>query len=273
VIVARTLPELRAALAGTARPLGLVPTMGALHAGHLALVAAAAAAGARSTVASVFVNPLQFGNAADLDRYPRTEEGDLAALEAAKCDVAWLPSVEAMYPAGACTTIAVGGPAEGFEGAERPGHFRGVATVVSKLFHQTGADFAMFGEKDWQQVQVVRRMAADLDWPIEVIAVPTVREADGLAMSSRNRFLSAAERAAAPELYRVLQVVAEGVRAGRPGATEDGIARLAVGGFVPDYLALVEGDTMRPLTEAGPGARLVAAARLGKVRLLDNLAV
>ncbi len=273
MIVARTVPELRAALAGAVRPLGLVPTMGALHAGHLALVAAARAAGARSLVASVFVNPLQFETATDLERYPRTEESDLAALQGAGCEIAWLPSVGVMYPAGACSTIAVEGPATGFEGAARPGHFGGVATVVGKLFHQTGAELAVFGEKDWQQVQVVRRMVADLDWPIEVIVTPTVREADGLAMSSRNRFLTAAERSAAPSLFRVLQGVAAGVRAGRPGAAEDGIAALAVAGFVPDYLALVEGETMRPLAGFSPGARLVAAVRLGKVRLLDTIAV
>ena len=273
MIVARTLPALRDALAGVARPLALVPTMGALHAGHLALIEAGRAAGGRSTVASVFVNPLQFGSAADLERYPRTEAADLAALEGAGCDVAWLPSVAAMYPPGACTAIEVGGPSEGFEGAARPGHFRGVATVVAKLFHQTGAELAMFGEKDWQQVQVVRQMIADLDFPIRLVPVPTVREADGLALSSRNRFLSADERAVAPTLYCVLREVADGLRRGRTGAIEDGIAALAMRGFVPDYLAMVAGATMRPVAAAEPGARLVATARLGTVRLLDNVAV
>lgn len=273
VIVARSLPALHEARAGLPGPVGLVATMGALHAGHLALVDAARAAGAGSVVASVFVNPLQFAASDDLSRYPRTEAADLAALEAAGCAVAWVPPVEAMYPPGTCTTIEVGGPAEGFEGAARPGHFRGVATVVAKLFLQTQAALAVFGEKDWQQVQVVRQMVADLDLPVRVVPVPTVREADGLALSSRNRFLTEAERHLAPELYRVLAQVAAGLRAGTPGAVEEGIAALAVAGFVPDYLALVDGPTMRPLQHVAEGARLVVAARLGAVRLLDNLAV
>lgn len=278
MIVARTRAVLRDALADRPRPLALVPTMGALHAGHLALIDAGLAAGGRSTVASIFVNPLQFADAKDLDRYPRTEEADLAALEAAGCDVAWLPTAAVMYPAGACTTVEVGseergGPAEGFEGAARPGHFRGVTTVVAKLFHQTGADLALFGEKDWQQLQVVRRMTMDLDWPIRILPVPTVREPDGLALSSRNRFLSDAERTVAPALHRVLVEVADGLRRGRPGAIEDGISALAVTGFVPEYLALVDGPTLAPIAAAISGARLIACARLGPVRLLDNLPI
>ena len=273
MIVARTLTALREALADLPRPLALVPTMGALHDGHLALIEAGRAAGGRSTVASIFVNPLQFTNPKDLERYPRTEQDDLAALDAAGCDVAWLPTVAAMYGAGACTTVEVGGPAEGLEGAARPGHFRGVATVVGKLFHQTAADLALFGEKDWQQVQVVRQMIEDLDWPIRLVPVPTVREPDGLALSSRNRFLSPAERTTAPTLYRVLLEVADGLRRGRPGAVEDGISALAVQGFVPEYVAPVDGATMRPIPEVAAGVRLVAAARLGAVRLLDNVPV
>jgi pantoate--beta-alanine ligase len=244
--------------------------MGALHAGHLALLDAARVAGARSVVTSVFVNPLQFADPDDLVRYPRTEEGDLAALERAGCDVAWLPAVEAMYPPGACSVIDVGGPSEGFEGAARPGHFRGVATVVGKLFHQTGADLAVFGEKDWQQVQVVRRMVADLDWPITIVAVPTVREQDGLALSSRNRFLSPADRALAPMFYRVLLDVADGLRRGRPGALPDGAAALRAAGLEPEYLAVINGSSMR--ADDG-GDRLVGVVRLGSVRLLDNVAV
>ncbi len=252
--------------------------MGALHAGHLALIDAGRAAGGRSTVASIFVNPLQFADPKDLNRYPRTEHTDLAALDAAGCDVAWLPTPALMYPAGACTTVEVGGderggPAEGFEAAARPGHFRGVATVVAKLFHQTGADLAAFGEKDWQQLQVVRQMTIDLDWPIRILPVPTVRETDGLALSSRNRFLSEADRAVAPALHRVLAEVADGLRRSRPGAIEDGISALAVKGFVPEYLALVDGPTLHPIVAAAPGARLIACARLGAVRLLDNLPV
>ena len=273
MIVARTLAALRDGLEGLPRPLALVPTMGALHAGHLALVDAARAAGAQSIVASVFINPLQFTNQQDLVGYPRTEETDLAALEQAGCDVAWLPTVAVMYPAGAATTIEVAGPAAGFEGTARPGHFRGVATVVGKLFHQTRADLALFGEKDWQQVQVVRQMITDLDWPIRLVAVPTVREADGLALSSRNRFLSAADRGAAPTLYRVLLEVADGLRRGRPGAIADGEAALRAAGLEPEYLALVEGQTMRPVEEVAAEVRLVAVARLGAIRLLDNVGV
>lgn len=270
MIVARTLEGLREALAELEGPVALAATMGALHAGHVALVAAGRAQAA-SVVASIFVNPLQFADPADLVRYPRTEEGDLTALEAAGCDVAWLPSVEVMYPGGGRTAIEVGGPAEGFEGVARPGHFRGVATVVGKLFHQVGPEVTLFGEKDWQQLQVVRRMVQDLDWPVRVVGVATVREADGLAMSSRNRFLTAGERAVAPGLYRVLRDVAAGLRAGEAGAIGKGEAALQAQGFGVEYLALVGEGTMTPV-EGGVG-RLVAAARLGSVRLLDNVAV
>lgn len=270
MIVARTVPELRAALAALPRPLALVPTMGALHAGHLALLREGRARAA-STAASIFVNPLQFAANEDLARYPRDEAGDLAALEAGRCDVAWLPSVEAMYPGGACTAIEVGGPSEGFEGAARPGHFRGVATVVGKLLHQAGPDFVMFGEKDWQQVQVVRRMVADLDWPVEVVAIPTVRDADGLALSSRNRFLTPAERAVAGTVPRVLREVAAGLAAGRMDALARGKAALEAAGMAVDYLALVDAATLKA-PGAGP-RRLLCAVRLGAVRLLDNIAV
>ena len=273
MIVARTVPELRAALLPLPRPLALVPTMGALHAGHLALLAAGRPRAA-SPAASIFVNPLQFAATEDPGRYPRDEAGDLAMLEAGGCDVAWLPSVDTMYPAGACTAIEVGGPSEGFEGAARPGHFRGVATVVGKLLHQAGPDLVMFGEKDWQQVQVVRRMVEDLDWPVEVVAVPTVREPDGLAMSSRNRFLTPAERARAAGVFRVLSSTAAAMPHDEAGAER----RLAAGrdglrdaGLDVEYLAVVDARTMGP-----PGAglrRLVAAVRLGTVRLLDNVAV
>ena len=270
MIVARTLPELRAAMGVLARPVALAPTMGALHAGHLALLAAGRAEAA-SVVASIFVNPLQFSASEDLGRYPRDEAGDLAALQAGGCDVVWMPPVEVMYPPGACTAVEVGGPSAGFEGAARPGHFRGVATVVAKLLHQVGPEVVLFGEKDWQQVQVVRRMVADLDWPVRVMGVATVREADGLAMSSRNRFLTAAERAVAGELHRVLLDVAAGVRAGSGLAVENGSAALRAAGMAPEYLAVVDAET---LGAVGVGERrLVAAVRLGSVRLLDNLKV
>lgn len=268
--IARDLPTLRAETARLGR-LALVPTMGALHEGHLSLIAAARRE-APAVAASIFVNPLQFGPQEDLARYPRDEAGDLAALERAGCDLVWLPSVEVMYPPGHATTIEVRGPSEGWEGDARPGHFRGVATVCAKLFLQTGAAVAMFGEKDWQQLQVVRRMVADLDIPVRIVACPTVREADGLALSSRNRFLSAEERARAPALYAALREAAAAMAAGTPPAAATAAARAALTrqGFAVDYLALVEPETLRP-AEALPG-RLIAAARLGSVRLLDNIA-
>jgi len=270
LIVARDVPELRRALAALPRPLAMVPTMGALHAGHMALLTAGQRQAA-STVASIFVNPLQFSANDDFDRYPRDDAGDLAQLDAAGCDVVWLPSVETMYALGRATAVEVGGPSEGFEGAIRPGHFRGMATVVAKLLHQAEPDLVLFGEKDWQQLQVVRRMVADLDWPVQVVAVPTLREADGLAMSSRNRYLTPEQRAVAPGLFRVLSAAA--AAGANPAALELGQAALRAQGMQPDYLALVEAETMQPVAVPDGPARLVAAARLGTVRLLDNVAV
>jgi pantoate--beta-alanine ligase len=254
--------------------IGLVPTMGALHQGHLALVAAARAA-SDVVVTSIFVNPLQFGPNEDLDRYPRDEAGDLAKLDAAGCDLVWMPPVEVMYPPGGATRIEVAGPSEGFEGRARPGHFRGVATVCAKLFHQACADVAVFGEKDWQQLQVIRRMVRDLDMSVRIQGHPTVREEDGLACSSRNQRLSPRERVLAPALPRIMRNVLASLQAGAPvTATLDGaLAELREAGLVPDYLALVEGETLRLWPEGRAGmARLVAAARLGEVRLLDNMA-
>ncbi|MCO6418170.1 pantoate--beta-alanine ligase [Siccirubricoccus sp. KC 17139] len=268
--ILRDLDALRAARAARG-PLALVPTMGALHEGHLSLVAAAQATGL-PVITSIFVNPLQFGPNEDLSRYPRDEAGDLAKLDAAGCDLVWLPSVAAMYPEGRATSIEVAGPAEGWEGAARPGHFRGVATVCAKLFLQTGAAVAVFGEKDWQQYQVIRRMVADLDLPLRILGGETVREADGLAMSSRNRFLGPQERALAPRLHQAMQAAAAAMAAGTAPAAALAEARagLAALGFGVDYLALVEPETLRETT-ARPG-RLIAAARLGSVRLLDNIA-
>jgi pantoate--beta-alanine ligase len=250
--------------------------MGALHQGHLALLDAARAAGAGAVAASIFVNPLQFNASDDLARYPRDEDGDLAKLRDAGCDLVWLPPVEAMYPPGSASVIEVAGPSKGFEGDARPGHFRGVATVCAKLFMQTSADIAAFGEKDWQQLQVVRRMARDLDIPIHIEAVPTMREADGLAMSSRNRFLNVAERATAPLLYQIMQDVARAIVVSGAVAQvlAEGEARLIAAGFAPDYLALVAAETLEPLQQKTTAPmRLLAAARLGSVRLLDNMAV
>jgi pantoate--beta-alanine ligase len=277
MLIARSLPDLRAACVRLRRDAGglaLVPTMGALHEGHRTLVRAGVASGA-ATVASIFVNPLQFGPTEDLSRYPRDEAGDLAALEAEGCALAWLPDVATMYPDGEATTIAVEGPAKGWEGDARPGHFRGVATVCAKLFGQVRPDRAYFGEKDWQQLQVVTRMVADLLLPLEIVGVPTVREADGLAMSSRNRFLSVEERARAPALIGTLRAaalrLAGGELASQPLA--DSGSALETQGFGIDYFALVEGATLMPVEQAVPGARLIAVARLGSVRLLDNIAV
>jgi pantoate--beta-alanine ligase len=279
MLICRDLMSLRAAsaaLRSNGRRLGLVPTMGALHDGHLSLLAAARAEGADAVAASIFVNPLQFNANDDLARYPRDEDGDLAKLRAAGCDLVWLPPVEAMYPPGSASVIEVAGPSKGFEGDARPGHFRGVATVCAKLFLQTSADIAAFGEKDWQQLQVVTRMARDLDIPILIQPVPTMREVDGLAMSSRNRFLSAEERATAPILYQVMQHVARDISAGGavPAILAAGQARLVAAGFAPDYLALVVAETLEPLTQKSAAPmRLLAAAKLGTVRLLDNMAV
>lgn len=279
MLICRDLPSLRAATAAlraAGKRLALVPTMGALHDGHLALVGAGRQA-ADAVATSIFVNPLQFNPNEDLSRYPRDEEGDLAKLRAAGCDLVWMPPVEAMYPPGSATVIEVAGPTAGWEGDARPGHFRGVATVCCKLFLQSESQVAVFGEKDWQQLQVVTRMVMDLDIPIRILPVPTVREADGLAMSSRNRFLAAQDRATAPVLLRVMTRAAEAIARGDavPAALEDGLATLRDHGFASDYLALVEAETLKPLATrrvAGP-MRLVVAARLGAVRLLDNIAV
>ena len=249
--LARTIAALHAgcqALRHRFGALALVPTMGALHDGHRALVREAAADGA-AVVASIFVNPLQFGANEDLSRYPRDEAGDLAALEASGCHLVWLPDLATMYPPGDATTIDVAGPAEQWEGTARPGHFRGVATVCAKLFGQVRPDRAYFGEKDWQQLQVVRRMVADLHLPLEIIGVTTVRDPDGLALSSRNRFLTEADRATAPLLYG--RAAHTGTRAGDRRSSRCRAGRRACqlnnAGFVVDYLALVDGVTMQAL--------------------------
>jgi len=277
MLIARTLPDLRDAckrLRRHADALAFVPTMGALHEGHRTLVRAGVASGA-ATVASIFVNPLQFGANEDLSRYPRDEAGDLAALEAEGCALGWLPDVATMYPPGEATTITVAGPAERWEGEARPGHFRGVATVCAKLFGQVQPDRAYFGEKDWQQLQVVKRMVADLLLPLEIVGVATVREPDGLAMSSRNRFLSDNERAKAPALIETLRATAAQLGAGHDASEPlvHAADRLAGEGFTVEYIALVDGPTLRPIDRNAPEARLIAAAKLGNVRLLDNLGI
>ncbi|MBV9653610.1 MAG: pantoate--beta-alanine ligase [Acetobacteraceae bacterium] len=275
--VARTLPELhearRALLAGHGG-VALVPTMGALHDGHLTLVREAVRTG-HATVASIFVNPTQFGAHEDFGRYPRTEEEDLAGLEAAGCALAWLPDVSVMYPANDATLVEVGGPSRFWENIQRPGHFRGVATVCAKLFSQTRADFAFFGEKDWQQLQVIRRMVQDLHLHVRIVGVPTVRDTDGLALSSRNRFLSGEERERAPLLHGALTRLAARLAAGSAaaGLLDQASAELTGKGLPPDYLALVDGTSLEPIASARSGCRLIAAVRIGSVRLLDNVAV
>jgi pantoate--beta-alanine ligase len=276
VRIVRTLADLRSAVADLRAATGaiaLVPTMGALHDGHRALVRSAVSSGA-ATVTSIFVNPLQFGASEDLTRYPRDEAGDLAMLEACGCAVVWLPDLATMYPAGDATTISVTGPAENWEGAARPGHFRGVATVCAKLFGQVRPDRAYFGEKDWQQLQVVRRMVNDLHLPLSIVGIATVRELNGLALSSRNRFLSETERSLAPLLYGLLTETAGAIADGRDasGLLDAARKRLTDAGFDVDYFALVDGPTLTDIPRTGPGARLIAAARLGSVRLLDNVA-
>jgi pantoate--beta-alanine ligase len=279
VAVFRTLPALRRALAqirGKAGTVALVPTMGALHAGHLALVKLARRR-ARTVVVSIFVNPAQFAPNEDFGSYPRTWDADLAALEELKVDVVWAPGVPVMYPAGFATAIAPAGPASaGLEDAFRPHFFGGVATVVAKLLLQVAPDFAIFGQKDFQQLKVVTAMARDLDFPIRIVGAPTVRERDGLAMSSRNAYLSTSERAAAPTLYRVLRGCAARVRAGQPiGATlAEGRAEIGRAGFAVDYLEARNADTLAPVAGLADGpVRLLVAARLGRTRLIDNIAV
>ncbi|MGX1306368.1 pantoate--beta-alanine ligase [Amorphus suaedae] len=276
--IIRTVADLRAQVAawrGEGCRVAVVPTMGALHAGHLSLVEAGLAVADR-VIVTLFVNPKQFNNPGDLAAYPRTEEDDARKVVGAGGHVLYAPDAAEMYPAGFATTVSVSGITEGLCGAFRPGHFDGVSTVVSKLFLQTGADVAMFGEKDFQQLHVVRRMARDLDIPIEVIGCPTVREADGLAMSSRNARLSPSERAIAPELARALTDAA--ARLGRGDAPEAvlGEARAAIvaSGFREvEYLEVRGEDDLAPLVQLDRPARLLVAAWLGDVRLIDNVAV
>ena len=255
--------------------IGLVPTMGALHAGHLSLVHAARTECDR-VIVTIFVNPTQFNSAQDLASYPRTEAADAALLAPLGVDVIFAPAPDQVYPAGFATQITVSGVADPLEGALRPGHFAGVATVVAKLFGMTQADRAYFGQKDWQQLQVVHRMVADLNMKVQVIGCDTLREADGLAMSSRNARLSAQARAAAPALYAAMTAVAASVTEGGQAVNALKAARKALldAGFERvEYIALHDGETMQPSTDLSRPLRLLAAAWLGGVRLIDNLAV
>ncbi|OHT18309.1 pantoate--beta-alanine ligase [Edaphosphingomonas haloaromaticamans] len=276
--IVRTVAALReavAALRADGGRVALVPTMGALHAGHLALVAEGGARGPH-VVVSIFVNPTQFGPNEDFDAYPRREAADARLLEDAGVAILWAPAVEEMYPQGFATSITVAGITEGLDGAARPGHFDGVATVVNKLFAQVRPDVALFGEKDYQQLAVIRRMAADLDTGVEIVGVPTQRDDDGLALSSRNAYLQPEERQAARALPRALGEAAAAIAAGGDVAQALEVARgrLTDAGFAPiDYVLLCDAATLEPLSRADRPARLLAAARMGRTRLIDNLEV
>ena len=255
--------------------IALVPTMGALHDGHLALVADARRRADR-VVVSIFVKPRQFGHNEDFDAYPRRAEADSAKLDAAGVDLLWMPSVDEMYPAGFATNISVAGLPDRLCGAARPGHFDGVATVVAKLFNQVRPDIAIFGEKDWQQLAIIRRMAADLDMALDIVGFPTQREDDGLALSSRNAYLTDAERAAAIALPRALGHAARALEAGQDSAAALAAvapALLKAGFSAVDYVELVDAVTLEPVQTIVRPARLLAAARIGKARLIDNLPV
>lgn len=272
----REIPALREALDDVRRRgerIALVPTMGNLHAGHLALVETARQH-AEVVIATIFVNPMQFGAGEDLDAYPRTLAEDQEKLEAVGCDLLFAPETATVYPRGleAQTRIVVPDVTEGLCGASRPGHFDGVSTVVGMLFNLVQPHVACFGEKDYQQLAVIRRMVADLHFPIEIVGVPIQRAEDGLALSSRNGYLDAAQRATAPALYRTLCELRDALEAGEAaGATlASGYARLQEAGFSPDYLELRAAD-LGPVTEATREAVLLVAARLGTTRLIDNL--
>lgn len=273
----RTIAELRAHLSGwrdQGHRIALVPTMGNLHAGHFQLIELARQ-NADKVVASVFVNPTQFGPGEDFSRYPRTPEGDAQGLAQAGCDLLFLPSVETIYPLGAdaAVRIRVPGVADVLEGAHRPGHFDGVATVVARLFNMVRPDVALFGRKDYQQLQIIRHMARDLAFAIDVVAAPTARESDGLAMSSRNQFLLGDERRTAVELINNLRMLRDQSALGLPlhGLEAEAEQRLSAAGFDVDYVAIRRADLSTPEDGGEPGLLALVAARLGKTRLIDNL--
>jgi pantoate--beta-alanine ligase len=278
VQIIRRLEELAPALAElrqAGEKFALVPTMGALHAGHIALIEEARRR-ADWVAATIFVNPMQFGEGEDLDRYPRQEAADAAMLEQTGCDLLWLPSVGDIYPEGFATKIHVSGLSERWEGEARPGHFDGVATVVAKLLLTVGPDVALFGEKDFQQLAVIRRMAADLSLGVEIVGLPTVRDADGLALSSRNAYLSADDRQRAVALPTALENARQAILSGEPVAAALASARQQLGnvGFASiDYFALVDAASLEPLDAPRGAMRLIAAATIGGTRLIDNIAV
>lgn len=273
----RDIPSVRGCVRAWKREglrVAFVPTMGALHEGHLSLIRLARTRGAR-TVVSIFVNPTQFGPGEDYARYPRTEEADLAACRNAGADAVFLPEVSEMYAGGSATAVSVEGPiSAGLCGASRPGHFRGVATVVAKLFHIVEPDAAVFGQKDAQQLAVIRRMVRDLDFPVEIVPAPIVREPDGLAMSSRNAYLSAEERAQASVLRRALLEAEGRVRSGEADAAAIRRAMAAVVAGAPlaelDYAEVVDAESLEPLVRLDRPALAALAVRFGKTRLIDN---
>jgi len=276
--ILRALADLRALTRGwhaAGESIGVVPTMGALHDGHLSLVRAAEAACDR-VIVTIFVNPKQFNNPDDLARYPRTEEDDARKLARMGIDALYAPTPDQIYPEGFATTVSVAGLTDVMDGVHRPGHFDGVATVCTKLFTQTTATDAFFGEKDFQQLQVVRRLARDLDLPIAIHGCPTIRDIDGLALSSRNLLLSDRARAIAPRLHEEMEGIAAALSAGQSFAAQQGaaIARLERAGFTGvDYLDLRAADDLSPLDAPDRPARLFAATWLAGVRLIDNIAV
>ena len=270
--VVRTVAELREARAALRGPVGFVPTMGALHEGHASLMTAARGESA-SVVASVFVNPTQFGPNEDFTRYPRDESADLAMLESLGVDLAFLPSVDEMYPSGATTYVDVGPVGDVLEGAARPGHFRGVATVVTKLFSMVQPDRAYFGQKDGQQSVVVKRLVRDLALPVEIVVCPTVREPDGLALSSRNRYLTPEERAQAPALDRALQAASAAAADGERSADKlralmlDALAPATLG--KPDYVSIADAETLEEMSVLDRPALASLAVRFPSARLID----
>ncbi len=279
VEIVRDVASLRARLASFRRAgetIALVPTMGALHDGHISLVHEAKKH-ARRVAMSVFVNPAQFAPSEDFSSYPRSFEADAALFAAAEGELIFAPSVEEMYGEGFATTISLAGPAAiGLEDQFRPTHFAGVVTIVAKLLNQFRPDVAVFGEKDYQQLKVVTRMARDLDFETKILGMPTIRDADGLALSSRNVFLSTKERALAPALYAALRRCVDDINAGIAIGTalERAQASVAATGFISDYLEARHAETLAPISACGDGPiRLLAAASLGKTRLIDNIAV
>ena len=275
--IVRTSEELAAAATSLKREgaLALVPTMGALHAGHMALIDEAKRR-ANKVAATIFVNPTQFGAGEDLSHYPRREEQDALMLEEAGCDLLWAPTVEDIYPQGFATAIHVSSVSERWEGEARQAHFDGVATIVAKLLLSVAPDMALFGEKDFQQLAVIRRMVTDLNIAVEIVGIPTVREADGLALSSRNAYLSEDERRRTATLPKALNSAKQAIQSGDPVAAALRQAKQAlvdVGFLKIDYLALVDAATLEPLDQPRGEMRLIAAATIGTTRLIDNIAV